>query len=78
MIASIVVGLALWLWVALSYWSWRRKYAAALAAEARRQYIDRDAIEASRWRGDDHPIPSDLTIEKRPEPNVVGNRELGK
>lgn len=54
MVISIVIGLALLLAIAWRIWDYRRKLAAALAAEERRQAVDHEAIAAMRWTGDDH------------------------
>lgn len=52
MIGCIGIGVLAVVWFAWKLIDYKLKFAAALKAEAARQYVDVKAIEANRWEGD--------------------------
>ena len=54
MYVSFCLGIGLLLWVVACYLDYQTKLAAALQAELRRQFVDKEAIAARRWTGDDY------------------------
>ena len=75
-IGVVIIGVIVVCGAALKYFSYRRKYAAALRAEEERNAIDEEAIKAHSWTGEKAYTTAlgDQEIERRVREGIAQRR----